>query len=214
MDSQRNVRETSPTNSETCKEQGSPQHVEKSSQTISPPPHLILPPSRPSPRQGGSPSRGSLGGLGGTPPHGMYAITIGGGGGGGSAIGSADGVILDGINTKRVRELNENFLIGGDESEGNDQFKCNLCNKEFGSNKSLFGHMKTYTDSIPPTFSRQEFVDIGLLNPEGGEEGKRGQEVEQIVLPQALEGTRQYRVPDLNLPPPKEDYGSSNCNDN
>lgn len=103
MDSRKNVRETSPTNSETGKEQQSPRSVETSSQTLSPPPHLILPNSRPSPRQSGSPSSGSLGGM---PPHGMHTITDDGSGGSDITIGSVGGVILDNVSTKRVRVQN------------------------------------------------------------------------------------------------------------
>ncbi|KAI5683979.1 hypothetical protein M9H77_05207 [Catharanthus roseus] len=220
MEAGKSVKETSPSDSQTGSERRSLRRLEPSSQTPPPTPHVILPPSRPSLRQSGSPSRGSLGGLGRTPPHDMHTITVGSSGGSGNAIGSVGGIILDGASPKRVREVNESLIVGGDERGDHGQFKCNLCNKEFGSNKKFFGHMRTHTDRNwkgafpPPTFSRQEFTDTGLLNPEKGEEDQGEQEAEHIVQPQTLEDTGQYRVPDLNLPPSEEDSGSGNQNDN
>ncbi|XP_042029782.1 translation initiation factor IF-2-like [Salvia splendens] len=138
--------------------------------------------------------------LPGPSAHGLgsQAIPVGGGGGGGALrIGGSLAA------RKRNRDggagggaRNQGVAGGGEAGDG--YHYCSVCNKGFSSTKALFGHMRSHPDRgwkgvhPPPAFrAEEEFADLHMAgDEEGGED--------------AGEDEGNFRVPDLNQPPPED----------
>ncbi|XP_057779576.1 uncharacterized protein LOC130998160 [Salvia miltiorrhiza] len=129
---------------------------------------------------------------------GFQAVPVGGRGGG--VVAAAGGLHIGGCPSgrKRGREGGVGSSSGGNRvGEGGVQH-CSVCNKGFGSSKALFGHMRSHPDRgwkgvhPPPAFrAEEEFADLHVA-PEAEAE------------PEAGEDENNYRVPDLNQPPPPD----------
>ncbi|KAL3644647.1 hypothetical protein CASFOL_009827 [Castilleja foliolosa] len=113
---------------------------------------------------------------------GAQALMAGGGGtgcGGGVAVATALG-FGGGSPASRKRGLEKSGASGPGESPGKggappgpadrERVNCSICNKEFGSSKALFGHMRSHPDRgwkgahPPPRFrASEDFADLGPL---------------------------------------------------
>ncbi|KAL8531475.1 hypothetical protein ACS0TY_008172 [Phlomoides rotata] len=174
------------------------------------PPHRVSPSfSRPSGNDTGS----FFGGFG---FQGAQVVPVG--------AGDSGGVVVPGIQTgdnpttrKRVR--------GGGAASGNSPIEgasnlmqCSVCGKKFSTPRSLFGHMRAHRGRgwkgahPPPTFSaEEEFADLRVDQLEVGnvvvvgahEEGGRVEVADGGGAAEDEEG-QNYRVPDLNNPPPED----------
>ncbi|KAL1536886.1 zinc finger family protein [Salvia divinorum] len=123
--------------------------------------------------------------------HSASAVPVGEGGG--SGIGGAVRVGGSPLGRKRAA------ADGG--GEGDRMYNCSVCNKAFSSPRAVFGHMRKHPDRgwtgahPPPAFrAEEEFADLPV-----------GQAVDNAEAPAAAEEEEgNYRVPDLNNPPPPE----------
>ncbi|XP_047939632.1 translation initiation factor IF-2-like [Salvia hispanica] len=145
------------------------------------------------------PYPGSSHGLGGSRGFGAHAIPVGGGGGGSGSGGG--GIRIGGGLAARKR--NRDGGAGGGarnpDGAGDGYHYCSVCNKGFSSTKALFGHMRSHPDRgwkgvhPPPTFrAEEEFADLHMAGDEEAAAEDAGEE----------EGN--FRVPDLNQPPPED----------
>ncbi|KAH6760005.1 C2H2-like zinc finger protein [Perilla frutescens var. hirtella] len=122
---------------------------------------------------------------------GAHGVPVGGSGGGVAAAGAL-GIGGSPPGRKRVREAG-----GGDQpgEGGANEHPCSVCGKSYGSLKALFGHMRKHPDRgwkgvhPPPAFrAEEEFADLRAQAADAQDEGTESD----------------YRVPDLNQPPPPD----------
>lgn len=111
-------------------------------------------------------------------------MPVGGSGSGGAAGGGGGG---SPSGRKRGREG------GADGGAGEGNHKCSVCDKRFHSLQAMFGHLRSHPDRgwsgayPPPAFrAEDEFADIRAA---------AAAEEEEAV---------NYKVPDLNNPPPPD----------
>ncbi|KAL1536884.1 translation initiation factor IF-2-like [Salvia divinorum] len=164
--------------------------------TIGAPGRTAFGPYRPPPHQQW-PFLGPSHGPGGSRGLGFQAVPVGGGGGGGPSGGLRIGRSPAG--KKRGRDGGAgSSASAGNQGGGNAYQYCSVCNKGFSSSKALFGHMRSHPDRgwkgvhPPPAFrAEEEFADLHLAaEEEAGED--------------AGDNEGNFRVPDLNQPPPPD----------
>lgn len=161
-------------------------------------------PYRPPPPQWPSPGSGHAA-SGSRRYLGFHTVPAGGGVaavGGGIRIGGS----LSG--KKRAREGGASGGSGGNGAGDGIVQHCSVCNKGFGSSKALFGHMRSHPDRgwkgvhPPPSFrAEEEFADIRMAAAAAAAAVEAEAE---SAPPKEAEDEAEYRVPDLNHPPPPD----------
>lgn len=134
-------------------------------------------------------------------------MPVGGSGSGGVA---APGLQFGGYPAARKRTRDAGAGAGGGNppvQPPNNEGSCSLCGKVFLTPKALFGHMRSHQGRgwkgarPPPTFNaEEEFADFRVGQLDAGDdaaaEGGGGAEDEEAGY--------NYKVPDLNNPPPED----------